>query len=286
VTAGTAGGSGPAVRQQDEAAGGTGLTAGTRVPRSYAPGVERNLSLSKAVTILRALAASPLGLTAMQVARSTHLPRATAGRLLASLSDEGLVESTVPGSWVLGRELVRLGRAADSYRPLLELARPAVAGLASEVGESAMLGMAARERCEVILQVDPPRLITSTNWVGRDLGLHASAGGKLMLAGLRPAELREWLAGRDLPRYTPQTITGQAALVAALRQVRRQGYAETIDELEDGLTGIVVPVQHCQPALALGVSGPTSRLGPGRLAAAVAAARVAATRLSETLAIR
>jgi DNA-binding IclR family transcriptional regulator len=248
--------------------------------------VARNLSLSKAITILRALAASPLGLTAMQAARSTRLPRATVGRLLASLSDEGLVESPVPGSWVLGRELIRLGQAADPYRPLLELARPAVAGLASEVGESAMLGVAARERCEVILQIDPARLITATNWVGRELGPHASAGGKLMLAGLRPAELREWLADRDLPRYTPQTITGRDALVAALRQVRRQGYAETIDELEDGLTGIVVPVPRCEPALALGVSGPSARLGPARRAAAVAAARVAAARLSETLAIR
>jgi DNA-binding IclR family transcriptional regulator len=252
---------------------------------SYAPGVERNLSLGKAVAVLRALAASsPEGSTAMQVARSTRLPRATAGRLLASLSDEGLVESAAPGTWVLGHELIRLGKAADSYRRLRELAWPAVAGLSHETGESAMLGVMTNDRSEVILQIDPPRLVTATSWVGRHLGLHASAGGKLLLASLRPAELRAWLAGRELPRYTSQTITDPDALAAALQRVRRRGYAETLDELEEGLSGIAVPVRESEPALALGVSGPSARLGASQRAAAVAAAQATAARLREILA--
>src|SRR5260370_27128519 len=125
----------------------------------------------------------------MQIAGSTRLPRATVGRLLASLSDEGLVESPGPGQWVLGRELIWLGQAADSYRRLRELARPAVAELSRQTGESAMLGVMTGGRSEVILQIDPLRLITPTNWVGRQLGLHASAGGKPLPARLRPPPL-------------------------------------------------------------------------------------------------
>ncbi len=263
------------------------MNQGTPGAPLYAPGVERNLSLGKAVAVLRALAASSSpGSTAMQIARSTRLPRATVGRLLASLSDEGLVESPGPGQWILGRELIWLGQAADSYRRLRELARPAVAELSRQTGESAMLGVMTGGRSEVILQIDPLRLITPTNWVGRQLGLHASAGGKLLLASLRPAELRDWLAGRDLPRYTSRTITDHDALATALRQVRRRGYAQTVDELEAGLSGIAVPVPDCEPALALGVSGPSARLGTSQRALAVTAAREAAARLRETLAGR
>jgi DNA-binding IclR family transcriptional regulator len=264
-------------------AGQPGMNLGTSDAPLYAPGVERNLSLGKAVAILRALAASPQGSTAMQVARSTRLPRATAGRLLASLSDEGLVESPAPGHWVLGYELIRLGMAADTHQRLRDLARPALAELSSQTGESAMLGVMTGHRSEVILQIDPPRLITPTNWVGRQLGLHASAGGKLLLARLRPAELRDWLTGRELPRYTSQTIIDPRALAGELRRVRTRGYAETVDELEEGLSGIAVPVPDTEPALGLGVSGPSARLGASQRTAAVAAAHTAATRLHETL---
>lgn len=251
----------------------------------YAPGVERNLSLAKAVSVLRTLAASPGGSTAMQVARSTSLPRATAGRLLASLLDEGLVESPAAGRWVLGYELTRLGKAADTHTRVRELARPALAELSHQSSESAMLGVMTGHRSEVILQIDPPRLITPTNWVGRPLGLHASAGGKLLLASLRPAELGDWLTGRELPRYTSRTITDPDALAGELRRVRRRGYAETIDELEEGLSGIAVPVPDSEPALALAVSGPSARLGVSQRAAAVAAAQATASRLRQALTI-
>jgi DNA-binding IclR family transcriptional regulator len=47
-----------------------------------------------------------------------------------------------------------------------------------------------------------------------------------------------------------------------LDRVRSAGYAETINELEDGLVGIAVPVRDPDGALKaiIGVGGPTFRL--------------------------
>jgi DNA-binding IclR family transcriptional regulator len=247
----------------------------------YAPGLDRNQSIGRAVTLLRGLAERPGGSSAMQLSRSTDLPRPTVGRLLATLSDAGFAQALPDGHWVLGPELVRLARAADPHRALIERARPVLAQLAAQVGESAMLGVArAPGEGEVILQVDAPKLLSPVSWVGRGFPAHASAGQKLGLAKLSEAELRAWLADHPLERLAERTITTAGELIAELDRVRRRGYAETVDELEDGLSGIAVPVDSPGPwTIALAVSGPSSRLDAVKRADVVEAARACARRL-------
>jgi DNA-binding IclR family transcriptional regulator len=259
----------------------------SRAARStYAPGLERNQSLGRAVTLLRGLAERPGGSSAMDLSRSTDLPRPTVGRLLATLSDAGLAQTLPDGQWVLGPELVRLARAADPHLALIERARPHVARLAATVGESAMLGVTrAPGAGEVILQVDAPNLLAPVSWLGRGFPAHASAGQKLALARLSEAELREWLADHPLERLARRTITTREELLAELDRVRRSGYAETVDELEDGLSGIAVPVDSPEPdtTIALAVSGPSSRLDGARRAEIAEIARDHARRLGAAI---
>ncbi len=211
-----------------------------------------------------------------------RLPRSTVSRLLATLSDAALVEQMPDGRWVLGLELVRLARAADPYRRVVELGRPVVAELAAQTGESATLGAGRRPgEGEVLVQVDAPSLIGATNWIGRSFPAHASAGEKLALARLDEEELAQWLARHPLERLTARTICDPERLRAELRRVRRLGYAETIDELEQGLTGIAVPVRGPDPntAMALVVSGPSPRFPPQRRRELATLMRSAAARL-------
>src|SRR5919108_6429782 len=95
----------------------------------------RTKSLGRAVDLLHAVAARPHGSSAMELARVTGLPRSTVTRTLRTLADAGLVER--PGAWVLGYELVRLARAADPDRPLVDAGRNVLARLRDETGESA-----------------------------------------------------------------------------------------------------------------------------------------------------
>jgi DNA-binding IclR family transcriptional regulator len=86
---------------------------------------------------------------------------------------------------------------------------------------------------------------------------HTSALGKVFFA---------WgvldVPHSPLERLTPETLTSRAALQRDGAVARQRGYAVTVDELEDGLTGIAVPVHgaHGDVVAALGISGPTSRL--------------------------
>ena len=90
---------------------------------------------------------------------------------------------------------------------------------------------------DFIHQVDGPRLIGGRWWVGQRFPLHASSSGKVLLAEPRGGQIVEQLPGR-LPVCATQTIRTREALVEDLDGVRKQGYAITRDELEDGLLGI------------------------------------------------
>jgi DNA-binding IclR family transcriptional regulator len=229
-------------------------------------GTPRTRSLDKAVTLLHAVADRPR--SAVGLARETGIPRATVARTLWTLADAGLVEETEDG-WVLGYELVRLARRADPDGRLLRVARPIVAALRDASGESALVGV-PREPVtqEIVLQLDGPHLVGVASWVGTTVPLHASAAGKLMLAELDRESLDAWLTGAPLTRFTRRTRATPKALLLELDAVRRSGFAELVDELEDGLTSLAAPVRDRDRALVamVGISGPTARLGPSRRA--------------------
>ncbi|MEP7047079.1 MAG: IclR family transcriptional regulator [Ilumatobacteraceae bacterium] len=108
--------------------------------------------IDKGVSILRALAGSPLDLAGLQDA--TGLPRATAHRLAVALELHGMVRRDQQGRFCLGFELMRLGSAAEDEFPLAELTRPILTALRDSTGESVQLYVADGEgrRCVVSLE--------------------------------------------------------------------------------------------------------------------------------------
>lgn len=227
-------------------------------------GTPRTQSLTRAIRLLHAVAGRPAGSSATELARVTSLPRSTVARTLRTLADSGLVEEAGgSGGWVLGYELVRLARAADPHRRLVEVAHPELSRLRDATGESALLAVPrGRPGMEILLQLDAGRHVGVANWVGADVPLHASSAGKLVLAQLGEHELDAWLGTRPLASFTERTITDARALRAELARVRRQGWAELVDELEKGLASISVPVHSPRGVLVgiVGISGPTFRL--------------------------
>ncbi len=104
------------------------------------------------------------------------------------------------------------------------------------------------------------------SWVGEDVPLHASSAGKLVLAELDDHELAAWLGSTPLASFTESTIATPDSLRSELARVRRLGWAELVDELEDGLAAISAPVRGEDGTLRgmVGISGPTFRLGRER----------------------
>ena len=69
------------------------------------------------------------------------------------------------------------------------------------------------------------------------------------------------LAG-PLEVFTPHTVTDPASLRAELMSVRTRGYAQAVEEFEEGLNAVAAPVRQADGRViaSLGVSGPAFRM--------------------------
>lgn len=247
----------------------------------------RTQSLERAIRLLHAVASRAAGASASELARDTGLPRSTVSRTLRTLADSGFVEEAMDGSgWVIGYELVRLGQTADPHRRIVEVAHPAMSRLRDATGESASFAVPRGPvDMEIVLQVDPERHVGVASWVGTDVPLHASSAGKLVLAELGDAELDAWLGESPLEAFTEKTITDRQGVRSELARVRRQGWAELVDELEEGLSALSAPIRSSRGSLIgiLGISGPTFRLGRTRRRELVPLVRATAAEVERAL---
>jgi DNA-binding IclR family transcriptional regulator len=237
-----------------------------------------NQSLQKGVAILRAAALAPGGASVSGLARAAGLPRATALRLIRTLESEGLlVRFPEHDRVVLGLELQRLARAVDVRELLIEASLRPLESLADETRETITLTVVEPDgSLAVVKQIDPPHLLKIANWMGRRYPLHASSSGKLLLSTLSDEELARALSA-PLERLTKWTITDVDALRRELDDVRANGYAVIVDELEVGIASVSTGIRvRTRLAGMLNVTGPSLRFDGPALAAAVPYALAAA----------
>ncbi len=229
-----------------------------------------NQSVRKAAALLRAAAAHGGGATVSALARDAGLPRATALRMVESLVAERLLARLPDDRVVIGAGLHALARSTNLVEILLDAARGVIEPLAEAVRESVTLTVLLPDgSLEVVRQVDGPHLLGLTNWVGRPFELHASSAGKLALAYASPDRV-DALLRTPLTKVAPATITDPVVLRAELDRIRREGFSEIEDELDEGLAAISVGLFTDGVLVgSLNISGPTRRFGRAARVAAL-----------------
>jgi DNA-binding IclR family transcriptional regulator len=231
--------------------------------------------------VLEVLADAGHPMPVTQVAARIGVHKATASRLLGTLAERGLVRRT-PEGYRLGPRLARLAVDAVTDLGVVEVSRPILRELASVTGEVAYLSLPMGRAVLYLEHVAPARDDREEPWIWlRGSPLHCSSSGKVFAAFGAVPDLGAALQ-RPLPRRARRTISDPDEFLRLLPEVRRQGYATSVDELEDGMSSVAVPVMSPSSAVlaAVGVAGPSSRLTPGRLLTASASARSAATVLA------
>jgi len=220
-------------------------------------GVSRVGVLDKSVVILSFLSEGGPA-TLAEVVDGTGLSRPTAHRLLSALEAHRLVGRN-GGRYSLGVRLLGWGSRVMDL-DLVEAARPVLAALRDETGESTQLYVREGDRRVCVASVERAGGgLKDIVPVGAVLPLDRGSGGKVLLA---------W--AQDWKRLSSSSTV-------ELAEVRGQGWAESVAEREVGVASVSAPVFGAGGALRAAVcaSGPTLRLGehPGeRLAGPVVAA--------------
>lgn len=218
-------------------------------------------SVTRALRTLELIGeAGELGVT--ELSRRLGVHKATASRLAATLAERGFLErDPVSERYRLGFGLIGLAGAAMAGLDLVRLTRPALEELANRTRETVNLGVRSGGAVVYLDQVTGTRSIVTVNWVGRRAPLHGTSNGKVLLAFMDDAE-RDRLLSQPLERPTPHTIVDPDELRAQLDAVRARGYAQTLEELEEGLNAVAAPVRQAdgEVVAAISVSGPAFRM--------------------------
>jgi IclR family acetate operon transcriptional repressor len=217
--------------------------------------VRRAISALEEVSDAGSIGVSELG-------RRLGVHKATASRLVATLSERGLLErDPLTDRFRLGFGLIRLAGAAMAGLDIVRVAHPILEELAERTEETVNLGVLAGDAVVYVDQVTGTRSIVAVSWVGRRTPLHCTSNGKVLLAFAEPAA-RDQLLEAPLVAMTSRTITDPDVLQRQLQDVVRRGYAQTVEELEEGLNAVAAPVRQTggEVIAALSVSGPVFRM--------------------------
>ncbi len=97
---------------------------------------------------------------------------------------------------------------------------------------------------------------------GTRLPMYITAVGKAMMSTLSDDEIKDILKNVRLMKFTEYTLTDKEEVKLQIQAAREKGYAEDLQEYENGLTCVGAPIRdHTGRAnYAISVSGPNSRM--------------------------
>ncbi len=218
-------------------------------------------SVDRALSVLEILAAyGEAGVT--EIAAELGVHKSTAFRLVAVLESRGFVEQLADrGKYRLGFGVVRLAGAAAAQLDIAQEGRRICEALAADLEETVNIAILDTDRAVNVSQVRGPAALSTHNWVGQGTPMHATSSGKVLLAHASDA-VRKGVLSRDLPRFTPATITDPELLQQDLDAIVERGWGSTVDEYEVGLSAVAAPVRDASGDViaALSVSGPSFRM--------------------------
>jgi len=238
-------------------------------------------SLERGVQLLEILADAGGMLGLSQLAARSGLPMPTIHRLVRTLVDVGYLRQEPSKQYALGPRLIRIGET--SSRLIGTWARPHLAHLVDELGETANLAMLESDQVVYIGQVPSRHSMRMFTEVGRRVSPHCTAVGKALLAHLPADEVRAILSRQGMEAHTEHTITDPGAFMAQLELVRDRGYAVDDGEQEIGVRCVAVPVVGAPSRVAVSVSGPAQRMTDALVERAVPLLSDAARALDDDL---
>lgn len=233
----------------------------------------------RAIRLLKLFTADVPELQLASISASSGLNKTTTHRLLqALLSEELLDRNPGTGAYRLGPGMMALGVQALSSNDLRLRARPMLKRLAADTGETATLEVPVDDTMLILDEITSKHFVGASGNVGTRWPIHATSTGKALIAFEQHGPDR---LAAELAPLTPRTITRFDELERQLADIRRRGFAETVDELEEGFSGVGAVVRGGMGEVlgAVSVCGPSQRLSENRRAQLGAALCTVATRL-------
>lgn len=220
-------------------------------------------------------------LSLTEIAEKTQLSKSTVFRLLNTLETKGFVERDQESEkYFLGLRIWELSRRMKHLRDPAVLLVPEMEKLRDQVEETVSLYLREGMERIRIQAVESHQAIRRVAPLGARMHLSVGASSKVLMAFESQELLQKvlqdpnWIESVDRERY-----------IKELTQVKKVGYAISIEEREAGTAAVSVPIFRRDGTIwgALAVSGPISRMNIERMKEMVPYLRNTAKRMEEKI---
>ena len=200
-------------------------------------------AIARGLDVIRVFKAGQPVMSLAAVAAASDLPRPTARRILLTLEQLGYVRLVAASGYELTPRVLDLGMSYVLSRGLWEIARPHMEALVARTRESTSIAQLDGSDIVYVARVAVPKIVTLAVTIGTRFPAMQTSLGKVLLAGLPPAEAERVLAEPSRSGITPRWQPDAAERAAALREVRARGWALTDEQLAPGIRSVAVPLR-------------------------------------------
>lgn len=196
-----------------------------------------------------------------EISKDLGIPKSTVSRLVQELVSEGyLIKVPSSQGYMLGPTVNRLGGISLSRTKIVHEVSPLLNKLVVETKESAHIAILEGYDIVYIAKNASPYYAELTSDIGVSLPAHATSAGKILLSD-KDEEYISDMFEHGIQKITDKTLGTYDKFLLELDQVRNQGYAFSVGELDSDNFSGAVPVfdENERIACAISVAGPLAR---------------------------
>lgn len=179
-----------------------------------------------------------------EIARELDVPKTNAHEILSTLASINLLQRSGRSRYRLGWRLVGLATGVPLADRLRAHAPPVMRDLTLATSQTTHLAVWDGQQLMFLGRVLGRRGLDQTyGSTGSRLFAHCTASGKVLLADLPWAEVRQRISGPDLAARTSRSLRDEAALHEELGRVRDSGVGYNMGESDVGVGAMAVPIR-------------------------------------------
>lgn len=220
-------------------------------------------SLQKALNILDCFNSKTPELGVSEIARMLGLNKSNVHNILSTLESSGYVKQNgLSEKYMLGNKMLEFSYTVMSSYKYSNTILPVMEQLADELNTVVYFGIPHGDFVLYLFATYPAgyaNVISYRSIMGEKAPFYCTSIGKALLIAMDEDEIKTHLLGERI-KYTPNTLTDDAALMADLAESKERGYAIDNIEHEPNVRCVGVPVLDRNMNLigALSATGPLS----------------------------
>lgn len=219
-------------------------------------------TLDRALELLEVLGNSPVPMSVIDLSKQLKVNRTSLYAMLNSLQAAHYVDKDpLTGKYLIGHKIYEVGQMYRRRFPFLRTAQTYAFSLMDRWNLNTRIAVYINGG-EVLLITDEYPVGIRVLHEGSKGPAHATAMGKVLLAGLPDDVLEAELQALSFDQYTSKTITDRETFSQELSKVRKLGFGQDNEEYVMGLACYAAPIKDVsgRTVASLSISGETGKI--------------------------